>query len=385
MKEDIIEGYNNMLFKRIMMILMMFMCLLYHSSYSFNIKIHNKELLIERREGGLLLHFDFAGHPLIRTSDNVSLMTSFGFAVNGNICELIDGGIGDIEIVTKKSCLPDDAFWFSVMIYTIDNSVLSSNGVYIPAATMGADLKSDHDDERITLVLPLTINDITRGFVLLESLSHLDNTVVKEFLIFVPPLHLDFVQKLLGESVRSLSFPVVIASERVLLDSLSIDTTGVYPYAIQMALKLLSSLVISTDFYMTLDADVISLRPFVYKNIIDSQRRAIYDHEARFGVHPLWWEGSESYLNIHPKEGYDVSSQGFGVTPALLSTYGAQLTINKIVQDSLSSSNENPLEQWLRDFGQSGVIWSEYTLYALTLHHYQVSRNMSTFHFFSLC
>jgi hypothetical protein len=151
-----------------------------------------------------------------------------------------------------------------------------------------------------------------------------------------------------------------------------------------MALKLLSSKLISTPFYLTLDADVVLLRGFSYSDIVDHRGRGLYDHEPRLAVHPIWWDGSEKYLRILNQNQGGLESenselnarkqqQGFGVTPALLNTYGSILVINKLLTESSAAlSNKNPIEAWINEFGVSDIVWSEYTLYALTLYHYQV-------------
>ena len=80
-----------------------------------------------------------------------------------------------------------------------------------------------------------------------------------------------------------------------------------------MAIKLLVSKVIETNFYVTLDADLLLLRQFTYSDIVSStnisarhsdrvnstgnnhqkypQQRGIFNPEPR-NVHPEWWLGS---------------------------------------------------------------------------------------------
>ena len=411
--------------------LVIFLCLQLHFTTCFFFQIHNNmtDVLINRNGGDLLVHFDFSGHPLIKTASDVSLMTSFGLAVNGSVCERFMGGLEDITLVVTATCLPSESFWFSIMAFTDNGMTLSSTALYIPRVEVPvvsmssqqemANPEGQHQwqveeeqqqqsDEQITLVLPLTFNDVTRSFVLLDSLHLLDNPpphsststvpLVREMIIMVPPAELAAVQSLLWRVSQSLPFPVRIVSERELLDPHHIHTTGSYPYAIQMALKLLVSEWITTPFYLTLDADVVLLRTIKYRDMVDNQGRALYEHEARLQVHPLWWSGSERYLlgevaeeerekgaqgemkvageggmprksPLHPTP---EEQQGFGVTPALLSTYGARLTIQKLELESAASLYEQPLGAWVHQFGREGVVWSEYTLYAVTLHHYQV-------------
>ena len=191
---------------------------------------------------------------------------------------------------------------------------------------------------------------------------------------------------------------------------------------------------------MTLDADVVLLRSFNLdeiladtadiqiskessignndnnNKIIDVRKKAIYEYENRYLAHPHWWVGSEKLLNITSRS---PEKQGFGVTPALLSTYGSLLTLaaveeamllglekdypgtciscsGDIVSNEESRKKESHLfhdevahecsvsgdscrnlqveveSRWLDGFGRDGVLWSEYTLYRIVLDHYQV-------------
>ena len=175
-----------------------------------------------------------------------------------------------------------------------------------------------------------------------------------------------------------------------------------------MAIKLLASKYVTTDFYMTLDADIVLLQPFNLSQIINHQGKAIYENEAR-SVHQHWWEGSERFLQVPLSVNRtEKDSSGFGVTPALLSTYGSLLTLGRIQQlyglgreasvnshGFLASSNQHCkgsyLDTWIDGFGHDGIIWSEYTLYRVALDYYQVQeqhfiflQKVQTLHFYSI-
>mmetsp|Transcript_19257 Transcript_19257/g.27564 ORF Transcript_19257/g.27564 Transcript_19257/m.27564 type:complete len:248 (+) Transcript_19257:713-1456(+) len=177
-----------------------------------------------------------------------------------------------------------------------------------------------------------------------------------------------------------------------------------------MAIKLLVAKMITTDFYLTLDADVILLRPFDLSYIIhQSSNRAIYRYESR-SVHEHWWRGSESFLKIRNFPSSSQSMIGFGVTPAVLSTFGSLLALGRIQQlycpvniasnstsefhiavDSdpflINSEVNNTmtwkdytcsayLDHWLNNFGHHDNVWSEYTIYRLTLEYYEVFHHL---------
>lgn len=62
-------------------------------------------------------------------------------------------------------------------------------------------------------------------------------------------------------------------------------------YALQMAIKLKVSKIVNTEFYVTLDADVLVANNLVVSDFVDNDRRGNYVQEAR-SVHPRWWEVS---------------------------------------------------------------------------------------------
>lgn len=88
--------------------------------------------------------------------------------------------------------------------------------------------------------------------------------------------------------------------------------------------------------------------------------------------------------------------QGFGVTPAVLSTYGSQLTVSHLCRTLTHNLDyETPIDRaecerlWLGGFArpygaadggepvQELMIWSEYTLYRIALDHYEVRSYVS--------
>jgi hypothetical protein len=367
---------------------------------SFGLEVHNPELLLQRETGQrLLVHFDFVGHPLVTTEDDL-LRANVSMALNGTICQNYPGSLADIQFVVSSRCLPRESFWFSVVVQLASGATLSSTAVYIPPQHPASGAESA---EQITLVLPLVFNDVARSFILLTSLAALDGSLVRELLVFAPSRDVAAVQALLEGPVGRLGFPVTVHTDAVLLGSANV--TGAYSYAIQMSLKLLVHRLVSTAFYLTLDADVILLRGFSYADIVDSRGRALYHHESRAEVHGWWWEGSERVLGLDANSGGSSSSsssrdkQGFGVTPALLSTRGAELALNMLAAASEAGtvagggpeggaetaggrsvgtngetvgSEREWMERWLNSFGRDGVVWSEYTLYALAMHHHEV-------------
>ena len=177
----------------------------------------------------------------------------------------------------------------------------------------------------ITLVLALHKHDIERALVLFDYLLLHQNDCIHSLIVIVPDLQLDFIRSICHWPSLFL-FPAYIHPDSLLIDDDILANS--YSYAIQMSLKLLVAKLVHTDFYLTLDADVILLQP-VNTSMLIVNNKGIYEHEPRLLHHPEWWIGSEHLLNITHD---NPSDQGFSVTPALLSTQGSLLTLKRIQQ-----------------------------------------------------
>jgi hypothetical protein len=263
--------------------------------------------------------------------------------------------------------------------------------------------------------------------------------IVHEMLVFVPDSQLSLLQgALLGTAAEcQLTFPVRVIPERVLFHASSEVLSNAYPYGLQMAIKLLAADLVRTPYYLTLDADILQLHQFLLEDLLvptagapgsaDREVKALYHFEER-GVHENWWAGSERVLNVSAVSSHvyhrwrqagtclagdttcsgssEESSgavipdgapspmqkkvQGFGVTPAVLSTYGSQLTVSHLCRTLTHNLDyETPIDraecerQWLGGFARPYMtadgeptgelmVWSEYTLYRIALDHYQV-------------
>jgi hypothetical protein len=343
-----------------------------------------------------------------------------GLMVNGQLCHFYKDRWYDLRVFLPVACLTFDKFWFSIFLelepgpglgldHLMERKFAVSVPIFVPALRS---VENEFDEldyfySQVTLVLPLTFDDISRAYLLLDSLHILSNKTIYEMLIVTPELDLDPIKSLLGSFHHSLSFPLRIVSESFLLPSLVPHSSrNFYPYALQMGIKILVSLVISTSHYLTLDADLLLIHPFNISSLLKRHSssspllpqphpRAIYEHESR-EHHSSWWSGSQKYLQI-PSDYFPpstLSSQGFSVTPAVLSTFGSLLLLNRIhdlhrTEHSstnpsvlslsgpvhlLSSFNQSIVE-WLSSLGVDDIIWSEYTLYRLILDYYHVTRH----------
>jgi hypothetical protein len=141
------------------------------------------------------------------------------------------------------------------------------------------------------------------------------------------------------------------------------NTQGWY---IQQLIKLAMAEKVETDFYLTLDADVVCLRQVGYDDLI--QNGKAITNTTKEDVHPEWYEDAERILKI-PRSGLT-----HGVTPAIfnrnavieLQKYLAQQVhpIFKIISCfSPSNSLLNNMAKSWRSFLIRNTPWTEYSLY----------------------
>lgn len=113
----------------------------------------------------------------------------------------------------------------------------------------------------LTLALNLVLPDVPRALLLFSTLRHhLPCPPVRRLLLIVPDKQLTALSTLISHGVVADYYPTTIIPESHLLGP---SAPGVQwePYAIQMALKLLVSQVVDTQWYLTLDADVLAAGP----------------------------------------------------------------------------------------------------------------------------
>jgi hypothetical protein len=324
----------------------------------------------------------------------------------------------------------------------------------------------------ISLVLPLTLDDLARAVILLSSLRNISTNSICELLIVAPDVQIDIIHATLkgvlmgnvndirdndndngngndndnnicDNSNSSLTIPLRMIPESSLFSDPKLfhkNKNNAYSYSIQMAIKLLIAKVVKTQFYLTLDADVILLRPSKLHEILlvsnsnkmmDNDNgngndgneiimKGIYEDESR-DIHPSWWTGSANLLNIPVSTNVNKINvlstdigDGFSVTPAVLNTFGSLLTLAEIVHThqqcvgvGVGNSNKDTIDIakaeiiWIESFGKelicqnrsqsidttninkdtnanantntnTIIVWSEYTLYRLTLDKYHL-------------
>lgn len=240
----------------------------------------------------------------------------------------------------------------------------------------------------ITLVLTLTISDAARALVLLGSLRHwlqapgtrADAAEIVEVLVIAPESQVFALRALEGALP---GVPLRLISEDMLVPRPPRAGRQVDTYALAMLLKLQAAQLVSTPFYLTVDADVVATRPLQRSHLFDAWGRAFFDAEPQ-SVHPHWWEGAANTLRLRVPP-----AAAFGVTPALLSTPAAQLVLatvsqalrDRCLEDQLPAcgasarAQEQAQQGWesvLLSLWGPGFWWSEYTLYTTVLHAHRL-------------
>lgn len=123
------------------------------------------------------------------------------------------------------------------------------------------------------------------------------------------------------------------------------------PWQRQQIIKLNARALTSSPFVLTLDPDVIAVKPIRRETLLPGGR-ALLEPESR-SVHPRWWRDSADLLNVDP----GMERPGMTVTPALIS-----IVVLDEVHRRLEEVGGRP---WMDILLTSYCDWTEYTLYLL--------------------
>lgn len=211
-------------------------------------------------------------------------------------------------------------------------------------------------DDKVTLVLPLMIDDAHRALLLVGTLqAHSSPThqSIQELLVVVPDTQA-FALAVLEASHTCP--PTSVINESSLFNGIVKQTW--HTYALQMAVKLLVAQRVTTNYYVTVDADILLVGTFDAALFFPGGRGTFVEEHR--GVHPHWWRGSAAILGLTDD---DYPNAAFGVTPAVLSTIGSVITTS-LIRDVFEDDDWQ--QRWLGSWS-NGTWWSEYTLYRLAL------------------
>jgi len=121
----------------------------------------------------------------------------------------------------------------------------------------------------------------------------------------------------------------------------------------QQVIKLAAASLVTTDFYLTLDADVVLCKQLALDDLV-IEGKGLLDPSPRT-EHPEWWLGSAQVLGLS----IDLGMPGMAITPAVLSPF-----ICKQLKYDLEDKYKYHWADVL--LSQARACWSEYTLYYLT-------------------
>jgi len=246
--------------------------------------------------------------------------------------------------------------------------VSSANPPSVPSSAAFNSIFSEELDQecvvRFDAVLPLKAFNTSRGSdlhrvanVLLPSmvLSGLDR-LVRNLIVVSPKSDIEQVALTLERFNSLLSIQFVDESEILggITMPASLSSPGWY---IQQIIKLSISRFVETDFYLTLDSDLI-----FGSRILECfrGRSRMPFHPESFADHPDWWRASSAALECAIAS---ASKPVMGVTPALLNVDVVHGLLGRL--DYLGSiRGGSDWKSYLLGFPVNGLYtWTEYTLY----------------------
>lgn len=225
----------------------------------------------------------------------------------------------------------------------------------------------------ISAVLPLKAygrryrdNPLRARFLLASLAAFAPPDLFAEIFVVVPTR-----ERRQAEALRAQwpSLPLVVLCEEDVLPALRrpalASSAGWYR---QQVIKLAAANLSTTEFFLTLDSDVVLAKPLRSEDIV-RDGKALLQPGAR-DRHPRWWCGSGAVLGIAA----DLAAPGMAVTPAILSRTVCQRMFEHLEHrhgrawaDVLL---QRSLDHWLTRRARNN--WSEYSLYYLTAEHFRL-------------
>jgi hypothetical protein len=208
----------------------------------------------------------------------------------------------------------------------------------------------------VSALLPLKLSgrhygeNLTRLDVLLSSLLHFAPGLLDELLVVVRADEADRIQSYLSRW-DELPIRMVVESEHFAAFDRFTRPWQIRPWQRQQLIKLNAPAMTNARFVLTLDPDVLALKP-ITRDLLVPGGRALLEPEAR-SVHRRWWRDSADLLDVDP----GLQRPGMNVTPALLST-----DVLGEVQRRLEAVGGRP---WMDILLTSYCEWTEYSLYLL--------------------
>lgn len=205
-------------------------------------------------------------------------------------------------------------------------------------------------------VLPLTLRDTERAKILLLTLCRFFPDMDR-LAVFSPPGEVAKIQSSLHGLHPNISF----SSELKIAPEISLS--GKSGWFKQQLVKLAFAEHSPSPFYLTLDADVLCVRPTTESDLV-REGRAVAQLRTFRAHHARWYPRAKRILELEP------SGRAHGVTPAVLSKNGVR---------ALATFLETKTETHWRLHLAKNFPWTEYALYHTFLegmkiwndHHYE--------------
>jgi hypothetical protein len=223
---------------------------------------------------------------------------------------------------------------------------------------------------RLDAVLPLTAGDAERAQILLRSLEAFFEPLGTCFVV-VPDADVETVRRALGRDWCA----VLPESELVpelrwfrttarLRSKLHLAGPPFHGWFVQQLVKLAIAERVETAFYLTLDADVICVRPTAYDDLVCDGRALVQVSPPN---HPEWNDDAERVLAL-PRSG-----RQWGVTPALFSAEAVAALarhlearvdprLRRLAQRVPTARGRDVTAGW-RSYLLRNLPWTEYALY----------------------
>ena len=164
----------------------------------------------------------------LQGDESVASYASICFYVNGKQCQCFNSSE---SLFVGAKCILSSAYWFSAIAFYDDGTgysrEISTLPVYV-GSSVAATIVQQANIGLVTLVLPLSLQDLERAQLLLYSLKKLSHNEVKEFYIIVPDEVADALPHIpsFQQSIKELKFRTKILRETELLQEYLINFPG---------------------------------------------------------------------------------------------------------------------------------------------------------------
>lgn len=199
--------------------------------------------------------------------------------------------------------------------------------------------------KKIDAVLPLTLKNYDRFKILYKSMHLFFKDLGTCWVVTK-----DSEFKVLKSRINDQKYTVIKESLLVPEFKKMKDIRGWYK---QQIIKFAIAKKIKSPFYLTLDADLICVRPVRYSDLIKNGKAISQIEDTDF--HPEWYKYSERVL------GFKRSGLAYGVTPALFSKETV-IKLQNFLSEKANQNNKDSKISW-RAFLIKNIPWTEYTLY----------------------